>query len=95
MEKAIKGVEEREETKEDEEEVVVEEKSIILAERQEFQTIITDKWEVFEDDYCFTCNDIKETDQPRNYNVDPSLLPLIVIDEPIYLTHTLPDLITF
>ena len=95
IEKAIKGVEEKEETKEDEEEVV-EEKSIILAERHQFKTIITDKWEVFEDDYCFTCKeDIKETDQHRNYNVDPSPLPLIVIDEPVYLTHTLPDLITF
>ncbi|KAF2531145.1 hypothetical protein F2Q70_00030757 [Brassica cretica] len=97
MEKALKGVEQKEETREDHEEEVVEEKSIILvAERPQLKTIITDKWEVFEDDYSFTCKDnIKETDQPRNYNVDPSLLPLIVIDEPIYLTHTLPDLITF
>lgn len=73
----------------------MEEKNIILAERPKFQTIITDQWEVFEDEYCFICKDIKETDQPRNYNVDPSLLPLIAIDEPVCLTHTLPDLITF
>ncbi|CAN6975898.1 putative clathrin assembly protein At1g25240 [Brassica rapa] len=94
IEKAINGVEEKEETK-DEQEEVEEEKSIILVERPEFKTIITDKWEVFEDDLCFTCKDIKETDQHREYNVDPSLLPLIVIDEPVYFTHTLPDLITF
>ncbi|KAJ4894659.1 putative clathrin assembly protein [Raphanus sativus] len=92
MEKAIKGVKEKEEDHEGE---VVEEKNIILAERPKFQTIITDQWEVFEDEYCFICKDIKETDQPRNYNVDPSLLPLIAIDEPVCLTHTLPDLITF
>ncbi|ESQ34190.1 hypothetical protein EUTSA_v10009826mg [Eutrema salsugineum] len=94
IEKVISGVEEKEETKEEEKEVE-EEKGIILVERPEFQTIITDKWEVFEDDYCFTCNEIIETDQHRKYNVDPSPLPLVVIDEPVYFTHTLPDLITF
>ncbi|CAH2033965.1 unnamed protein product [Thlaspi arvense] len=94
IERVIKGVEEKEEIKEEEHEVE-EEKSIILVERPELQTIITDKWEIFEDDFCFTCNEIIETDQHRNYNVDPSPLPLIVIDEPVYFTHTLPDLITF
>ncbi|KFK44537.1 hypothetical protein AALP_AA1G269700 [Arabis alpina] len=94
IEKVINGVEEKEEIKEKEEEVE-QEKGIILVERPELQTIITDKWEIFEDDYCFTSKEIKETDQPRKYNVDPSPLPLIVIDEPVYFTHTLPDLITF
>ncbi|VVA92458.1 unnamed protein product [Arabis nemorensis] len=94
IEKVINGVEEKVETKEKEEELE-EEKGIILVERPELQTIITDKWEIFEDDYCFTSKEIKETDQSRKYNVDPRPLPLIVIDEPVYFTHTLPDLITF
>ncbi|KAL1188234.1 putative clathrin assembly protein [Cardamine amara subsp. amara] len=93
IEKVINGVEEEEETKKEEE--VEEEKGIILVEGPKLQTIITDKWEVFEDDCLITCKEIKETDLPRNYNVDPSPLPLIVIDEPVYFTHTLPDLITF
>lgn len=93
IEKVINGVKVEEETKKEEQ--VEEEKSIILVERPELQTIITDKWEIFEDDFCFTCKDIKETDQHRICNVDPSPLPLIVMDEPVYFTNTLPDLITF
>lgn len=95
IENVINGVREKEETKEEEVYEVEEEKGIILVQRPELQTIITDKWEVFEDDYFLTSNEIKETDQHRMYNVDPSPLPLIVIDEPVYFTHTLPDLITF
>ncbi|XP_006305965.2 putative clathrin assembly protein At1g25240 [Capsella rubella] len=95
IEKVINGVEEEEEETKKEEMEVEEEKGIILVERPELRTIITDKWEVFEDDLCFTSKEITENDQHRKYNVDPSPLPLIVIDEPVYFTHTLPDLITF
>ncbi|CAN7122798.1 unnamed protein product [Brassica rapa subsp. narinosa] len=81
MEKMVKRVE-----KYEEEVVEEEEKAIVLLEKPRLQTIITDKWETFEDDeYCFSEKAIQE------YHQDP--LPLVVSNQPV--CYTMPDLITF
>ncbi|CAH8382770.1 unnamed protein product [Eruca vesicaria subsp. sativa] len=84
MEKMVRSVE-KDEQKE-EEVVVEEEKAIVLLEKPRLQTIITDKWETFEDDeYCFSEKAIQE------YHQEP--LPIVVSNQPVY--YTMPDLITF
>ncbi|CAF1903762.1 hypothetical protein Bca4012_049622 [Brassica carinata] len=85
MEKMVKSVE-KDEQKQEEEVVEEEEKAIVLLEKPRLQTIITDKWETFEDDeYCFSEKAIQE------YHQDP--LPLVVSNQPV--CYTMPDLITF
>ena len=84
IKKMIKNVEEEEEVV-----VVEEEKAMVVVEKPRLQTIITDKWEIFEEDECcFHEKVIKE------YQKHP--LPLIVsYQEPVYLEYMMPDLITF
>ena len=82
MEKMVKSVEKDEQKQEEE----VVEKAIVLLEKPRLQTIITDKWQTFEDDeYCFSEKAIQE------YHQDP--LPLVVSNQPV--CYTMPDLITF
>ncbi|KAL0801231.1 hypothetical protein Bca101_056407 [Brassica carinata] len=85
IKKMIKNVEEEEE----EEVVVEEEKAMVVLEKPRLQTIVTEKWEIFEDDECcFHEKVIKE------YQKHP--LPLIVsYQEPVYIEYMMPDLITF
>ncbi|CAH8358909.1 unnamed protein product [Eruca vesicaria subsp. sativa] len=81
-----------ENVQEEDEVVVVEEekeKAIVVLEKPRLETIVTEKWEVFEDDECcFHEKVIKE------YQKHP--LPLIVsYQEPAYIEYMMPDLITF
>ena len=85
IKKMIKNVEE------EEEEVVVveEEKAMVVLEKPRLETIITEEWEIFEDDEC--CFHEKVV---KAYQKHP--LPLIVsCQEPVYIQYMMPDLITF
>ncbi|KFK30656.1 hypothetical protein AALP_AA6G010200 [Arabis alpina] len=62
------------------------EQAIVVLERPKLQTIITDKWEIFEDDYYFNEKTIKDYQNPP---------PLIVTNQPVYIEYPMPDLITF
>ncbi|ESQ28470.1 hypothetical protein EUTSA_v10018742mg [Eutrema salsugineum] len=86
IEKMIKNVDE-DESKKEEEEVMEEEKAMIVLERPRLQTIITDKWEIFEDDFCF--HDEKAIKEHQNP------LPIVVSNQPVYIEYSMPDLITF
>ena len=73
----------------EEEEVVEEEKAVVVFEKPRMQTIITEEWEIFEDDEC--CFNEKVI---QEYQKHP--LPLIVsYQEPVYIGYMMPDLITF
>ncbi|KAL1223643.1 putative clathrin assembly protein [Cardamine amara subsp. amara] len=84
VEKIVKNIEENEKPKKEEEE----KKAIVVMEKnpKKLQTIITDKWEVFEDDYCYFNSKEDEFQNP---------LPLMVSNQPLYIEYTMPDLITF
>ncbi|EOA34223.1 hypothetical protein CARUB_v10021734mg [Capsella rubella] len=87
IEKMIKNAEEKPKP-EKKEKVVEDEKAMIVLEQpQKLQTIITDKWETFEDDY--RCFDRKDNEYYQNH------LPLIVTNQPLYINYPMPDLITF
>ncbi|KAH7570805.1 hypothetical protein ACOSP7_019249 [Xanthoceras sorbifolium] len=61
------------------------------------KTIITDKWEIFEEDFSnqFVDNK-KEIVEARNPFLDsPNLLPLVPVTVPPAYNHVLPDLISF
>lgn len=86
--KEVEAIEKMIEAKPKKEEQVEEKKAILVLERPKLQTIITDKWEIFEDDYYFNEMTMKEYQyqNPR---------PLIVTNQPIYIEYPMPDLITF
>lgn len=88
IQKMIDSVKERPKPEKEEEEEVENEKAMIVLEQpKKLQTIITDKWEIFEDDYhCFNKND----DEYHQHH-----LPLIVTNQQVYIKYTMPDLITF
>ncbi|CAF2190465.1 putative clathrin assembly protein At1g68110 [Brassica napus] len=72
-----------------EEEVVEEEKGMVVLEKPRLETIITEKWEIFEDDEC--CFHEKVIKEYQKHT-----LPLIVsYQEPVYIEYMMPDLITF
>ncbi|AAF16551.1 hypothetical protein; 19489-18350 [Arabidopsis thaliana] len=92
IEKMIDTVQEKPKLEKDEEKE--DEKAMVVLEQpKKLQTIITDKWEIFEDDYrCFDRKDkweIFEDEYHQNH------LPLITMNQPVYITYTMPDLITF
>ncbi|XP_010470740.1 PREDICTED: putative clathrin assembly protein At1g68110 [Camelina sativa] len=90
-EEEVEGIEEMIEKpkpeKEEEVEVEDEKAMVVLEQPGKLQTIITDKWEIFEDDY--RCFNRKEDEYHQNH------LPLIVTKQPVYINYTMPDLITF
>lgn len=87
IEKMINSVQEKPEPGKEEEEVEDEKAIVMLEQPKKLQTIITDKWEIFEDDY--RCLDRRDDEYHQNH------LPLIVTNQPVYITYTMPDLITF
>lgn len=90
IEKIVNNIEEMEKPKKEEKEEVEEKKAIVVLEkkRKKLQTIITDKWEIFEDNYRYFNS--KEDDEYQNP------LPLIVTNQqPLYIEYQMPDLITF
>ncbi|CAA7058233.1 unnamed protein product [Microthlaspi erraticum] len=83
IEKMIDEKPTKDEVEEDE---VEEEKGMVVYESPRLQTIVTEKWEVFEEeDYYFNrCR--------TNEFTNPFLVPN---QQPVYMIHTMPDLITF